>query len=920
MEAARLLARGQRALADGEAHAQTRVLNKLTHFFHSSIRGRLTLLVAALTVPAVLLVASMMVQAYRNEQQSTSAHLAMTARALAFLVDRQLGESEALLQGLATSQELREGNFAGFDARARAATLDEDRWIVLLDAEGQVLVNTRLARDEPLPKTVFDGEPLAAAQQGRTFISNVEVGAQSRLLRLYVAYPILENGRLKYVLRIVMAPTTFSQSLEMVTIARRNIAAVIDRAGTLAARSRDGQKFVGKKATPDLLAALNERSEGVRESRTLEGIPVLMSYYRSPTSGWTGIIAAPREDLYRSVQRLLWLGLGLSAVLILVATFIVMWIGRAVVHSVESLVADTESVAHGGTLSGGANLLAETAFVSRAMARTVSQLAEQQQANAALNHALEKELEQQKRAEEASRTLAGIVELSTDGIISKDLDGRITSWNQGAERIFGFRADEIIGQPITRLLQPTRPNEEPEILDRIQRGERIEHYETVRVRKDGSLVDLSLTVSRVSDRDGRIVGVSTIARDISKRKMAEQQQQALFELVASVNRAEALHEIYNLALDAICRSQSADRAAVLVTDGQGVMRFTASRGLSESYRHAVEGHSPWDREATNFRSLTISDVSAASLEAPILAAIEAEGIAALAFIPLMDKKRLLGKFVVYYNRPHAFELHELRPAETIASQVAFAIERQKGAEALEALVDERTASLRQAIGQMQEFSYSVSHDLRSPVRAMRGYADALIEDYGDQIDAEGRELLARIRRNGERMDRLIQDLLTYSRISQRQLVLEPVSLARLIPEIVQQYPEMQPDQADIEIESLDVVIAHEPSLAQVVSNLLANAIKFVSPGRRPSIRIWSERRENRVRVWFEDKGIGIKPEHQSRLFAMFERINPDKQYEGTGIGLAIVRKAVERMNGTVGVVSDGVTGSAFWIELQAATP
>ena len=237
---------------------------------------------------------------------------------------------------------------------------------------------------------------------------------------------------------------------------------------------------------------------------------------------------------------------------------------------------------------------------------------------------------------------------------------------------------------------------------------------------------------------------------------------------------------------------------------------------------------------------------------------------------------------------------------------------------LERLVDERTVKLKQAVEQMEEFSYSISHDLRSPTRSMCGYAEALLEDYGDQLDADGRELLMRIQRNSGRMDRLIRDLLTYSRISRREIQFEPVSLNRLLGEIILQYPELHGERAEIQIGGpLPDVTAHEPSLTQALSNLLTNAVKFVAPGTRPRVEVWSERRGARVRLWVRDNGIGIAPELHPRLFGMFERVHPEKNYEGTGIGLAIVRKAVERMNGTVGIESDGKSGSRFWIELPA---
>lgn len=246
-------------------------------------------------------------------------------------------------------------------------------------------------------------------------------------------------------------------------------------------------------------------------------------------------------------------------------------------------------------------------------------------------------------------------------------------------------------------------------------------------------------------------------------------------------------------------------------------------------------------------------------------------------------------------------------------------DRKANEAALERRVEERTASLREAVAQMEEFSYSVSHDLRAPLRAIQGYAEALLSEYSGQLDEQGREFLNRIVRNGTRMDRLILDILTYSRLSQREIHLQPVSLNRLVLELVQQYPGAKDPQPEVMIrEPLHPVLGHEPSLSQAISNLLSNAAKFVAPGIVPHIEIWTEAVGTDVRLWIKDNGIGVRPEHQSRLFGMFERIHPETKYEGTGIGLAIVRKAMERMGGNVGLQSDGVNGTQFWIQLPAA--
>lgn len=373
------------------------------------------------------------------------------------------------------------------------------------------------------------------------------------------------------------------------------------------------------------------------------------------------------------------------------------------------------------------------------------------------------------------RYFAAIVESTDDAVISKDLNGIIRSWNKAAEKIFGYTAQETIGQPVTMLIPAGHQDEEPEILARLRRGEKVDHYETVRQRKDGSMVEVSLTVSPIKDGGGKVVGASKIARDITKQKRVEQTLQNTRQELARLN------------------------------------------------------------------------------------------------------------------------------------------------EELELRVQERTASLNKAVNQMEEFSYSVSHDLRSPVRAMQGYAKAALEDYGHLLDDTGRGYLQKIIRGSTRMDKLILDVLIYSRLARSQIQLQPVGLDPLLGDIIEHYPEMQSPRAQIMILApLETVLAHEPSLTQALSNLIGNAVKFVAAETIPQVEIRTERRGGNVRLWIKDNGIGIRPDYQSRLFGMFERVNQDSRYEGTGIGLAIVRRAIENMGGTVGIESDGVTGASFWIELPAA--
>ncbi|MGN6747316.1 MAG: PAS domain S-box protein [Xanthobacteraceae bacterium] len=298
------------------------------------------------------------------------------------------------------------------------------------------------------------------------------------------------------------------------------------------------------------------------------------------------------------------------------------------------------------------------------------------------------DITEQRSGEEARRQLANIVESSDDAIISKDLTGRIISWNPGAERLFGYSADEMIGKSIITIIPDHLKGEEPQILQRIRAGARIEHYETTRCCKDGRLVDVSLTVSPMRDEHGTIIGASKIARDVTARKRAEtvvamraDEQAALYRFTNRLYRAESLKDIYDAALDAIVDAMHCTRASILRCDTDGIMRFVAWRGLSEGYRRATTGHSPWSLDDANPEPVCIADIDGAELDQPLKSIVKQEGIGALAFIPLMAEGRLVGKFMVYYDTPRAFDGEALELALTLARQLGFAIERMRAEQA-----------------------------------------------------------------------------------------------------------------------------------------------------------------------------------------------------------------------------------------------
>jgi signal transduction histidine kinase len=238
----------------------------------------------------------------------------------------------------------------------------------------------------------------------------------------------------------------------------------------------------------------------------------------------------------------------------------------------------------------------------------------------------------------------------------------------------------------------------------------------------------------------------------------------------------------------------------------------------------------------------------------------------------------------------------------------------RGKQELERLVAERTAKLQELVGELEHFSYSITHDMRAPLRAMKGFAE-VVDELSTGAQPELRQFVRRIMTAADRMDSLIRDALNYSRTVRQELPLEPVDSGALLRGMLDSYPELQPSKAQIQIDGeLPMVMANEAGLTQCFSNLLGNAVKFVQPGQTPRIRVRAEPRNDWIRIWVEDNGIGIAASMLPRIFDMFSRGH--NNYEGTGIGLALVRKVVQRMGGKLGVESEEGKGSRFWIELK----
>jgi PAS domain S-box-containing protein len=500
---------------------------------------------------------------------------------------------------------------------------------------------------------------------------------------------------------------------------------------------------------------------------------------------------------------------------------------------------------------------------------------------------------------EAEACLTAIAASSEDAIITLTLDGVIATWNDAAERILGHRAAEIVGCPVAVIVPPERLHEAANLLDQVRLGQRVHQSEAVKLRKDGSRVDVAVTAAPIHNASGRAIGVVMLVRDRSEEKRTRETAARLQLAIEAAPNGMVMID---------------QRGVILMVNAQMVRLFGYERAemlgqpvemlLPGRYRHAHPQqredffHSPATRAMGHGRDLFArrKDGSEFPVEVGLNPAETPEGRFVLAaVIDITQRKHMEA---------------ELAQAHT---------ELRDRARKLEATVAERTSHLEQTIAELEGVSYSLSHDMRAPLRTIHGFAQIVLAESSGMLPPEQQQLLQRIIIAADRLDRLIKDVLMYTRVSRQPLPLGVVEVEDIVRQIIEERLEFQPPNADIEITfPLEPVRGHEVSVTQCISNLLENAVKFVAPGQRPRVRIWTEVAGERVRLWVEDNGIGIPKEARPRLFGIFERFHDRKQYPGTGIGLAIVRKAVERMGGTITVESEPGQGSRFCLVLQRA--
>ena len=463
-----------------------------------------------------------------------------------------------------------------------------------------------------------------------------------------------------------------------------------------------------------------------------------------------------------------------------------------------------------------------------------------------------------------------------------DPSGKISSWNPGAQRLKGYLASEIIGKHFSIFYTPAdlaidKPGHE------LSAASKAGHFEDEgwRVRKDGTRFWANVIITRLLDDDGQLIGFGKIIRDLTERRLSELRYRLLIESVVD-------YAIFSL-----------DPGGHVTSWNSGAQR--------------IKGYAPDEIIGKHFSTFYLDEDRKAGIPETVLRTAEKEGhIAGEGWRRRKDGSKFWASVVVTALRDEEGALTGFsKVTRDLTDRKLLLDELQRHSAELELRVSERD----QSNAELEAFAYSVSHDLRAPLRAISGFADALREDCAKQLDKRGLEYLDEITAASRRMNNLVQDLLQYGRVGRISAPLASVNLLNAINEARRQLGDVPPASVNVEVPADFSVCAHPPMLCQVILNLLSNGLKFHKRDCLPEVRVSAEERDGFIRLNVHDNGIGIAPEHQERIWNVFERLHGRESYAGTGIGLAIVKRATDRMGGSSGVISQSGEGSTFWIEL-----
>ncbi|HZY80572.1 MAG TPA: PAS domain S-box protein [Cyclobacteriaceae bacterium] len=634
-----------------------------------------------------------------------------------------------------------------------------------------------------------------------------------------------------------------------------------------------------------------------------------------------------------------------------------------------------------------------------------------------------RDISERRKLEEQQALFASLVNSSNDAIISKTLDGTITSWNRGAQALFGYTPAEAIGESIMILVPPELRKEETSILERIRKGEFVESFETMRIKKDGSIAYITITASPIRNADGAVVGASNISHDISERLDVERklkgERTMLRTLIDNipdyiyVKNTASRHIINNKAMVALIGAASEEETLgkssidffgegvasgyleedqKILNSGEGMINFeesTITKGGEQKYllttkvpltdeKNNVIGIVGVSRDITNQKQTELAlRTSKFLLERAQLVAnlghwTMQPGPPSTSKLTLSNETCRIfgidsfdGKLQSFLAFVHPDDLHEVNKAmsSALVNQTPYSLDHRivtkAGVEkwvhvqteimtdddselpmllgivqditerktteseilqlnaSLEKKVSERTSQLEAVNKELEAFSYSVSHDLRAPLRIIDGFATILMEE-ADGHDEKIVKHARTISRNATRMGQLVDDLLNFSRLGRTQMKVTEVDMRALVDQVIEEFQSSDSIKStSLDIHDLKPALGDGSLLKQVWVNLISNAIKYSSKKDKPRLEIGMVRNAA-VPTWYvKDNGAGFSMDYASKLFGVFQRLHKQDEFDGTGVGLALVQRIILRHGGSVWAEAKVNEGATFYFTLAA---
>jgi PAS domain S-box-containing protein len=490
---------------------------------------------------------------------------------------------------------------------------------------------------------------------------------------------------------------------------------------------------------------------------------------------------------------------------------------------------------------------------------------------------------QRRRAQEAQRRLAAIVQSSDDAIFSQDLNGIVLTWNPSAERMSGYSASEMIGKPVTALLERSRVREATELLERVKAGDHVVHWETKRLTKSGNEIDVAISMSPLRDELGKIAGASVIARDVTQQKRAEEEMRRLSERLLLATRAA----------------------------GVGIWDYDV-----------VTNRLVWDDQMCRLYGITPQQFNGAY-----------EAWEARVHPDDLSRSREEVQQALRGRRDLDTEFRVVWPDHTVHTLKAFALV-QRGADGkalrmlgtnwditehkfMDELLQQTLVDLERSNEELGQFAYVASHDLQEPLRKVKSFTELLAEYYRGKMDPKVEKYVAYIVDGAERMQALIANLLLYSRVGREELPFATTDLNDVLGRVLSDLdPSIQEAKAVVSHDTMPTLYVNAQQIGLVFQNLVSNAVKFRG-SEPPRIDVRAERQADEWVLSVRDRGIGMDPRDLGRLFQLFQRLHTRASYPGTGIGLAICKKIVASHGGRIWVESEPGKGSCFFFTLPA---